>query len=164
MARFIVLGVAILVIAQAQGTISKAPKDFWLRLEFGCAGTDVVDTAAATYVRNNSRPQIAHVRVSTALKDRLFTLLNDARFFEMPSRVASFGICEPNTRYTLQVGSNGRTHAVSWSECGMGPEKDAIDPNDNETYRVNALKNLILRPFQEMGAVKSLRRPDWLCL
>jgi len=158
------LGIAIVLMLATQ-TPPKAPKDFWLRLEFGCGGTDVINTAAGTYVRNNSRPQIAHVQVSTALKDRLFTLLNDARFFEMPNRVASLGICEPSTSYTLDVGSNGRTHVVRWSECGMDDMgKSVIDPNDNDTYRVNALKNLIMQPFREMAAVKMLRRPDWVCL
>lgn len=138
---------------------SKAPKDFALRLEFGCAGRDIADTMAGTYVRTMGRGrQTAQIRVSAALKDHLFDLVNTARFYEAPARVTGLGLCEPSTHYRLQVRTNGRFHVVSWDDCHFG------EPGPGEAQRMRALAEGILKPFQAMGSVKRLRPSDMFCL
>ena len=169
MLKQLAFSVAIVVMLPAQAP-TKAPRDFSLRLEFGCSGPDIVDTSAATYVREMSRgPQTAHVEVSAALKDQLFSLVNDARFFETSNRVTGLGICEPSTHYKLQVTSNGKTHIVSWDDCHIptSPEYKAwlpSGPGTVDALRMRALSEEILKPFQAMGAVKRLRPSDMYCL
>jgi len=154
----ILLITAAVTILPAQ-PVNKAPKDFALRMAFGCAGTDVIDTRAGTYVRHMSlrRPQVADVFISSKLKDQLFTLVNDARFFETQSLVG-MAVCEPSTDYHLQVTSDGKTHSVRWADCHL-PEMDGEDGK-----RMRTLTEEILKPFQKMGAVKQLRKQDLVCL
>jgi len=157
--RVLSLSVAVVFMFPAEAA-NKAPKDFWLRLEFGCAGTDILDTAAGTYSRGwgVEKRQVADVWVSQKLKDQLFTHINEARFFELPASGIGLQICEPTTEYKLQVTSNGKAHRVKWGECGMPPpETDTIDPEASPAHRVVALGRAILRPFLAMGSVKQLR-------
>jgi hypothetical protein len=156
--RVLILSVT-LVMASPAATPQAAPSDFALRLEFGCSGfTDVIDTSAGTYVRAMRRgQQTARIQVSDALKDRLLSSINEARFFESASRVADSYVCEPSTDYRLEVTSNGKTHAVSWSDCSL-PE------TTEERRRIKALTTGILESFQTMSSVKRLRRSDIICL
>jgi hypothetical protein len=155
-----ILGIATTLLLQ-QPSINKAPRDFALRLELGCAGLDIVDTRAGTYVRTMSRgSQTARVGVPAALKDQLFTLVNDARFFETNSRVPGLGICEPSTHYRLQVTSGGKTHVVAWDDCHLGEPP----PGADDASRMRALAEAILKPFKAMGSVRRLRQSDMYCL
>jgi hypothetical protein len=156
----LLLSVAIALLFQAP-TAVKAPKDFWLRLKFGCGdGTDTVDTAAGTYVRwGYGKPQVAHVWVSPKVKDQLFTLVFEARFFDTQTGVIGLGICEPSTNYRLEVMSNGKSHGVSWGDCHLPAAQAGQDG-----LRMRTLAEDILKPFQAMGAVKQLRPPNWTCL
>ena len=155
---------AMIMLALQTPVAPKAPKDFALRLEYGCDGREIIDTAGSIYaVSYGQAYESVSVRVPAKLKDEMFRFLNDARFFEMGSRVRGLGVCEPTTAYRLQVRSNGKTHIVSWRECGV-PKGD-IDPNADEPYRVSALANAIIQPFDAMGSVKRLRkRAMWTCL
>ena len=144
----------------------KAPKDFALRLEYGCSGREIIDTAAGTYAISYRHDfETVPVRVPAKLKDQFFGFLQEARFFEMSSRVSGLRVCEPSAEYRLQVRTNGETTIVSWSDCSSSPKIESIDPKAAEPYRINALFNAIIKPFDEMASVKNLRkRRNWACL
>ena len=149
----------VMVLATQSGASGKAPRDFALRLEFGCAVPDVINTAAGTYemARWSGPRQIARVYVSSRLKDELFNLITEQQFFSLGS-VQGLGICEPTTIYRLWVTSNGKSHLASWGDCGLEPTTD-------EGRRARALAEGIVRPFHAMGAVKHLlQSPQVLCL
>ena len=153
------IGLAI-VLATQSGAPTKAPRDFALRLEFGCAVPDVINTTAGTYemARWSGPRQIARVNVSSKLKDELFNLITEHQFFSLGPTVGDLGVCEPATRYNLWVTSNGKSHRVSWADCGMSPASE-------EGRRVRALGEGIVRPFHDMGAVKHLlQSPRVFCL
>ena len=139
---------------------NRAPRDFALRLEFGCSVPDVINTAAGTYevYAQGSGRQTARIYVSSKLKAQLFTLITEQQFFSLNPRAAELGVCEPSTDYTLWVTANGKSHTVSWEDCHLAPTTD-------QGRRVRALEQGIVRPFHEMGAVKQLLRlPRYLCL
>lgn len=163
MSAFSVIGTLIMLSLQTVA-VTKAPKDFALRLEYGCAGREIIDTAGSIYAISYGRDyESVSVRVPGKFKDEIFRLLNEARFFEMGPRVSALGICEPSTNYRLQVRANGKTHIVSWAQCEAGVE--SLDPNADVADRVSALANAIVKPFNRMREVKSLRkRAMWVCL
>jgi hypothetical protein len=156
MLRLMALGVAIAIMQS--GAPSALPADFGLRLEFGCAGSDIVDTFSQTYTRVTSRGEhTATVEISRQLKEELFKLVTDSRFFETASHVTGFGLCEPSTDYRLEVRRAGTTHVVTWGECHLPDLGD-------EARRMRALADKMLERFQAMPSVKQLRQQDLICL
>lgn len=145
--------------AKREPGVVKAPKDFALRLEFGCSTPDIINTMAGTYTVSGAWPRsaVAQIYVSSKLKDELFRVITDQQFFSMSARVHGLGICEPGTNYTLWVTSGGRSHTVSWSDCH-------VDPVDDTGVRVRALADGIVKPFHNMGAVKQILNLRPLCL
>src|SRR5687768_2816217 len=97
---------ALLLLTVVASTMSgqprPAPADFAVRLEFGCAGVDVLDSAKGTYEREMSREprQVAKIAINDDLKRRWFHLVHEARFFDVRERLAVGAICEPSMRYT----------------------------------------------------------------
>ena len=108
MAQAIVLTVAMMLAVQTPAVL-RAPKDFAPRLEFGCGDPHEINTMAGTYAMQTARGwQEARVYVSSKLKDQLFQLVTEERFFSL-ERAIGLGICEPSTVYRLTVTSNGNS-------------------------------------------------------
>jgi len=138
----------------------QVPADFAVRLEFGCANVDVLDTAKGTYERSMSREpkQIANVVVTQQLRERWFDLVNEAHFFVITSeRLSGLGICEPSMRYEMTVSGGGKPHTVRWEDCWLEPTID-------EHKRIMTLVGEILKNVNAMPAVERLRPTDLLCL
>jgi hypothetical protein len=138
----------------------QVPADFAVRLEFGCANVDVLDTAKGTYERSMSREpkQIANVEVTQQLRERWFDLATETRFFAITSdRLAGLGICEPSMRYEMTVSGGGKHHTVRWEDCWLEPTID-------EHKRIMTLAGEILKDVNGMPAVKRLRPTDLICL
>ena len=57
MMRVLIVSVAVVFMFPAQAA-NKAPKDFWLRLEFGCAGTDILDAILRPFLAMGSVKQL----------------------------------------------------------------------------------------------------------
>jgi hypothetical protein len=141
------------------GQPRQAPSDFAVRLEFGCAGVDVLDSSKGTYEREMSREarQVAKIAISDALKTRWVRSVHEARFFEVSDRPAVGVICEPSMRYTLTVSAEGKQHTVRWDDC-------FLEPTTDEHKRVQALVSELLTPVKAMRSVARLRPPDLICL
>jgi hypothetical protein len=153
------LSLATVLAGQPAAPPVKAPRDFALRLEFGCSVPDVINTTAGTYEVPTSRGrQAASVHISSKLKDQLFNLVTEQQFFSLQPRVVELGLCEPSTNYTLWVTADGRSHTVFWTDCQMEPSTD-------NGRRVRALGDGIVQPFRKMRAVQQvLKLPRFYCL
>jgi len=148
------------VASTGSGQPRQAPSDFAVRIEFGCAGVDVLDSVKGTYEREMSRElrQVAKIAMNDELKDRWFHLVSEARFFDISSeRLAGVAICEPSTRYTLTVSGDGRQHTVRWEDC-------SLEPTTAEHKRIQTLVSEMLAPVKAMPSVARLRPPDLICL
>lgn len=150
----------IIVLLVTPSTIEgQAPSDFGLRLEFGCAAPDIVDTFKGTYERGMRKGRrTAKIRISSDLREHLHTLVNEAQFFETAEPVHGLSLCEPSTSYRLFVTSSGRTHVVSWDDCHLEM------PTTEDGRRMRALAEGLLRPFRAMSVVKRLPASDLICL
>jgi hypothetical protein len=154
------LTLLILLSAADSAGHAQAPADFGLRLEFGCAAPDVLDTFKGTYERKMSRgKRIAKVNISPNLKDQLFNLVSEARFFEIPENLGALELCEPQTAYRLYVKSDGRVHVVRWTDC-----HDGHDNGTDEGRRIVHLVEGILTPFRDMASVRRLPDTDLTCM
>jgi hypothetical protein len=67
-------------------------------------------------------------------------------------------LCEPSGDYRLEVKNNGKTHTVSWSDCGV------TETDSDEARRMRALAADILKLFKAMNVVKRLRPSDIICM
>src|SRR5689334_13494125 len=98
----------------------QAPSNFAVRIEFGCNGVDVLDSAKGTYEREMSRGrrQVAKIAINGEMKERWFRLVNEAGFFDMSSkRLEGVALCEPSTHVTMTVIGNAKRHTVRWEDC-----------------------------------------------
>ena len=120
-ALLLAAGVAAVGVAAAP-PVTKAPRDFALRLRFGCSFlSDAIDTFRGEYVRDIG-PQYAIQRTwlsfSGKEKAELNQLATDAGFFDYPEefRPANAHAVEPSNLYELRVRSAGREHTVKWTD------------------------------------------------
>lgn len=156
--------VASTIVAQPR----QGPADFAVRIEFGCNGVDVLDTAKGRYERQMSRGprQVAKIAINDETKQRWFRLVNDARFYDISSkRLDRVALCEPSTRNTMTVSSNGRRHTVRWESCGSDddlPEEFRV--TNAEYRRIEALVSEILKEVLAMPSVARLQESDLFCL
>jgi hypothetical protein len=156
-----------LVVGTAVVQTRQVPADFAVRIEFGCNGFDVLDTAKGTYERQMSRPprQVARIAINGELKERWFRLVNEARFFDISSKsLDGVGLCEPSTHMTMTVLRNGRRHTVRWEDCAYEGLPDEFRPNNEEYWRIQALSSEILKDVSAMPSVARLRPADLFCL
>jgi hypothetical protein len=133
------------------------PDDFALRFEFGCGDRDTIDTFAGTY-SGTYRSQSTRIEVSPDVKRGLFTAVQEARFFDVPSSVSGGAVCEPTIESYLEVRANGVTHRTTWNNCYMGPDPPEL------VARLYRLGSAISAPFQKQKSVQRLRRANYLCL
>ena len=156
-----------LVASTIVGQPRQVPSDFAVRIEFGCNGFDVLDTAKGTYEREMSRPprQVAKIAINDELKQRWFLLVNQARFYELSSqRLDGIGLCEPSTRMSMTVSSNARRHTVRWQSCSDEDLPEEFRVTNSEYRRIETLASRILREVHAMPSVARLRPADLLCL
>lgn len=156
-----------LVATMVAGQPRQAPSDFAVRIEFGCNGVDVLDSAKGTYEREMSRGprQVAKIAINGELKERWFRLVNEAGFFAISSkRLAGVAVCEPSTHNTMKVFGNARRHTVRWESCADEGLPEEFRPANAEYRRINTLVSEILREVQAMPSVTQLRPGDLFCL
>lgn len=160
-----------LVFALLTGTITtqpgQAPQDFAVRIEFGCNGIDVLDTAKGTHERQMRRAprQVATITIDEALKQRWFRLTKEADFSAISSkRLAGLAHCEPSTRNTMTVSGNGRRHTVRWESCGDQGLPQEFGVTNSEYRRIEALASAILKEVHAMPTVARLQPSDMFCL
>ena len=156
-----------LVASMMGGQPRQAPSDFAVRIEFGCNGVDVLDSAKGTYEREMSRGprQVAKIAINGELKERWFGLVNEAGFFAISSkRLAGVAICEPSTHVTMRVSGNARRHTVRWEDCSDEGLPEEFRTANAEYRRIQTLVSEILREVQAMPSVARLRPADLFCL
>ena len=157
----------VLVASMMAGQSSQAPSNFAVRIEFGCNGVDVLDSAKGTYERQMSRGprQVAHIAINSELKERWFRLVNEARFFDISSkRLERVTLCEPSTHVTMTVSAYARRHTVRWEDCQTEDLPEEFRPSNPEYWRAQTLASEILREVQAMPSVVRLRPGDLFCL
>ena len=159
MMRMQTLALSTVLLAMSAAVQGQAPPDFGLRLTFGCAIPDVLDTFNGTYTRTMSKGgRTAKITISSGLKDQLFNLVNETRFFETPEHVSGLGLCEPTSAYLLHVKSGGRVHEVRWDDCHSG------EPDTDEGRRMRALAEGVVAPSAAMRSVRRLPMSDLICM
>lgn len=157
---------SVLVASMMAGQSSQAPSNFAVRIEFGCNGVDVLDSAKGTYERQMSRgpAQVARIAINRELKERWFGLVNEARFFDISSKRIEVGGCEPSTHVAMTVVAYARRHTVRFADCGYAGLPEDYRPKNAEYWRVNTLVEEILREVDAMPSVARLRPGDLFCL
>ena len=156
-----------LVASMMAGQPRQAPSDFAVRIEFGCNGIDVLDSANGTYEREMSQGprQVAKIAINRESKERWFRLVNEAGFFAISTkRLAGVALCEPTIHVTMTVFGNARRHTVRWADCYDQDLPEPFRVANAEYRRIQALKSEILREVQAMPSVARLRPPDLFCL
>ena len=158
---------ASLVASAMVGQSRQVPSNFTVRLEFGCNGVDVLDTAKGTYEREMSRGprQVAKIVISDEVKQRWSRLINEARFYELSSkRLDRVALCEPSVHTTLRVSSNGRRHTVRWDSCYDEGLPEEFRVKNAEYRRIETLVSEILKDVNAMPSVALLLPKDMFCL
>lgn len=158
---------SVLVASTVAGQSSQAPSNFAVRIEFGCNGVDVVDTAKGTYEREMSRGprQVAGIAINGELKERWFRLANDARFFDISSkRLEGVAHCEPSSHVAITMVAYARRHTVRFESCADADLPEEFRPANAEYRRIKTLVSEILKEVEALPSVTRLRPSGLFCL
>jgi len=143
---------------------ARPPKDFAVRLSFGCATMDVIDTFKHQYIREVG-PQYwgasTWFSFSRKEKQEVYQLFVQIDFFEIPTdfRPAGAQGVEPSSRYELKVRSGGRQHQITWSDPG-----EELGSQAPEAVALRRLIYRVVRIAHRNALVERLPQSTLLCM
>ena len=128
------------------GTLHAQTNDFAFRFQFGCDGTESLDTFRGSFTQDASQGPVRSVTIPLSLSAEqmraIFDTIQKIRFFDYP---AAFGglrpgareaiTTSPSERYRFEVRQAGRSHIVSWD--------DKTKPSSDEADRLRQLFQMI---------------------
>jgi hypothetical protein len=128
------------------GTLHAQTNDFAFRFQFGCDGTESLDTFRGSFTQDATQGPARSVTIPLSLSTEqmraIFDTIQKIRFFDYPAVFMGLrpGAREaittsPSTRYRFEVRQAGRSHVVTWD--------DNTKPSSNEADRLRQLFQMI---------------------
>ena len=140
------LAVLLLSFTAGIGGLHAQPNDFAFRFQFGCDGTEVLDTFSGSFTQNASLGSVKSVTIPLSLSPEqmraIFETIQKIRFFEYPEVFVGLRAdakemitTTPSPLYRFEVRQAGRSHVVSWD--------DNTTPSSDEADRLRQLFQMI---------------------